>query len=108
MRAQLLSLLSLLFLNSYKHCCGVADPQCTDGNQAILVDVFAAFRSMCSALRPPMPCKLLQCWQTKAILQGEHMLLTSINHSTLGWLSKVIRCPLRYTCATVIDLAENT
>lgn len=55
-----------------------------------------------------MPCKLLQCWQTKATLQGEHMLLTSINHSMMGRLSKVIHCPLQCTFVTVVALAQNT
>jgi len=55
-----------------------------------------------------MPCKLLPCWQTKAILQGEHMLLTSINHSTLGRLSKVFHCPLQCTFVSVVALAEKT
>ena len=55
-----------------------------------------------------MPCKSLPCWQIKATLQGEHMLLTSINHSTLGCLSKVIYCRLRCTFVTVVALAENT
>ncbi len=102
----LLPLLNLL--NSYQHCRGIADHQGTDVNQVVLVYILAAFRSMCSALRPPMPCKSLPCWQTKATLQGEHMLLTSINHSTLGCLSKVIYCRLRCTFVTVVALAENT
>ncbi len=55
-----------------------------------------------------MPCKLLQCWQTKATLQGEHMLLTSINYSTLGCLPKVCYCRLQCTIVTVVALAENT
>ncbi len=63
---------------------------------------------MCSALRPPVPYKLLQCWQTKATLQGEHMLLASINHRTLGCLSKVIYCSLQCTFVAVVISAENT
>jgi len=41
-------------------------------------------------------------------LQGEHMLLTSINHSTLGRLSKVFHCPLQCTFVSVVALAEKT
>ena len=41
-----------------------------------------------------MPCKLLQCWQTKATLQGEHMMLRYR--------------PLQCTFVTVVALAENT